>query len=146
MHRRGERDLARDGAVKAGERLPRFEMRVTRADLVRYAGASNDFNPIHWSERHAAAAGLPTTIAHGMLTMGIAVRAVTDWCGDPGRIADYGVRFSRILPVPDDDEGALLVVDGVVERIEEDGAARIALTVTGGGEEVLTRAFALVRA
>jgi acyl dehydratase len=118
---------------------------VTRADLVRYAGASNDFNPIHWSERHAAAAGLPTTIAHGMLTMGIALRAVSDWCGDPGRIADYGVRFSRVLPVPDDDAGALLEVEGVVERVEQGGDAVVALTVRHADDEVLTRAYAIVR-
>jgi acyl dehydratase len=128
-----------------GTRLPRFRATITRLDLVRYCGAAGDFNPIHWSERHAAAAGLPTVIAHGMVTMGMAMRAVTDWCGDPGRVIECGVRFARVVPVPDDDGGAELDVAGVVVRLDENGNAVVALTVTNGGGEVLTGAYAVVR-
>ena len=88
-----------------GFELPAITVRVTRADLVRYAGASGDFNIIHWNERTALAVGLPGVIAHGMLTMGHAIRVVTEWTGDPTRVVDYQVRFTRPVVVPDDDEG-----------------------------------------
>jgi len=84
--------------------------RVTRADLVRYAGASGDFNPIHWSERFATKVGLPGVIAHGMLTMALVGRAVTDWAGAPDAVLDYSVRFSRPVPVPDDETGTEIEV------------------------------------
>ena len=91
--------------------------RITRADLVRYAGASGDFNPIHWSDRVATGVGLPGVIAHGMLTMALVGRAVTAWVGgDPGAIIDYQVRFTRPVVVPDDDDGAELTVSGVVKK------------------------------
>lgn len=130
--------------IEAGTRLPPLETRLTRLDLVRYAGASGDFNPIHWSESAAATARLPTVIAHGMLTMGVALRAVTEWCGDPGLVVDYGVRFSRVVPVPDG-EGALIRVDGAVAHVDDDGTAHVELSVTHAGDEVLTRAYAVVR-
>ena len=119
---------------------------ITRRDLVRYAGASTDFNPIHWSDRVAAKVGLPGVIAHGMLTMALASRAVTTWVGgDPGAIAEYSVRFARPIVVPDDDTGTELTVSGVVKP-DAEGFARIDITAVCAGEKVLAQARALVRA
>lgn len=117
----------------------------TRRDLVRYAGASGDLNPIHWNERFAADVGLPGVIAHGMLTMGAAVNLVTDWAGDPGAVADYGVRFTRPVPVPDPGE-AVLEVSGAVGAVDgEARTVRVDLTVTAAGERVLGKAQVTVR-
>ena len=118
--------------------------RVTRADLVRYAGASGDFNPIHWNERVATAVGLPGVIAHGMFTMALAGRAVTDWTGDPGALVEYQVRFGRPVLVPDDDAGAEVTVSGRVGALLDGGRARVDLTVTSDGEKVLSLARATV--
>ena len=131
--------------VEKGAELPPLSLRVTRADLVRYAGASGDFNPIHWSDRVATGVGLPGVIAHGMLTMATAGRVVTDWVGDPGRVVRYGVRFSRPVVVADDDQGATLVVSGVVEEKNDDGTVVVGLTATVGGDKVLMGAKATVR-
>ena len=117
--------------------------RITRADLVRYAGASGDFNPIHWNDRTAKAVGLPGVIAHGMFTMALAGRAVTAWAG-AGAVVEYGVRFTKPVVVADDDEGAEIVVSGAVRAIE-DGVAQIDLTVTCNGEKILAQARARVR-
>ena len=131
--------------VAVGTELPEQVYRVTRADLVRYAGGSGDFNPIHWNERVATSVGLPGVIAHGMFTMALAGRAVTDWTGDPGGLAEYHVRFGRPVVVPDDDEGAEVTVRGTVGALLEDGAVRVDLVVTSGGEKVLSLARATVR-
>jgi acyl dehydratase len=131
--------------VTVGTELPELVLRVTRADLVRYAGASGDLNPIHWSDRVATSVGLPGVIAHGMLTMGLAARAVTEWTGDPAARVDYQVRFGRPVVVPDDDEGAELTVRGKVGALLDDGRARVDLAVTSGGEKVLSLARAVVR-
>jgi acyl dehydratase len=125
--------------------LKTLTFRVTRADLVRYCGASGDFNPIHWSERFARDVGLPGVIAHGMFTMALAGRAVTTWAGAADAVVDYSVRFSRPVPVPDTDEGTEVVVSGVVKEVTEDGLTRIALTVTCQGEKVLSIASATIR-
>jgi acyl dehydratase len=120
--------------------------RITRADLVRYAGASGDFNPIHWSDRVATSVGLPGVIAHGMFTMALASRAVTTWVGgDPAAIIDFGTRFARPIVVPDDDEGAELTITGVVKPIDGD-QAQIDITAVCAGEKVLAAAKAVVRA
>jgi acyl dehydratase len=132
-------------AAEVGAELAEQVYRVTRADLVRYAGASGDFNPIHWNERVATSVGLPNVIAHGMFTMALAARAVTDWTGDPGALVEYQVRFGRPVVVPDDDEGAELTVRGTVGAALEDGRVRVDLTVTSGGEKVLSLARAVVR-
>jgi acyl dehydratase len=137
------------GAVRAadvvvGTELPEQTYAVTRADLVRYAGASGDFNPIHWNDRIATAVGLPGVIAHGMLTMGLAARAVTAWAGDPAALVEYTVRFSRPVVVPDDDTGAEVTVRGRVAAVLEDGRVRVDLTVSSGGEKVLSLARAVV--
>jgi acyl dehydratase len=131
-------------AVEVGTELPEQTFRVTRGDLVRYAGASGDLNPIHWSDRVAAGVGLPGVIAHGMLTMGLAVRAVTAWTGDPGALVEYQVRFGRPVLVPDDDEGAEVTVRGRVSAALDGGRVRVDLTVTSGGEKVLSLARAVV--
>lgn len=127
-----------------GAALPAHTFRVTRADLIRYAGASGDFNPIHWSDRVATKVGLPGVIAHGMFTMALAGRAVTAWAGRPDAVVDYGVRFTRPVPVPDDDEGTEVQVSAVVKAVA-DGLARLDLTVTCHGEKVLAQARATVR-
>jgi acyl dehydratase len=136
-------------APEKGDELPPLSLRVTRADLVRYAGASGDFNPIHWSHRVATGVGLPGVIAHGMLTMALAGRLVTQWAGgDPSAVRSYGVRFTRPVVVPDDDEGALLELSGKVSDVvdEPDGRiARVAITATFDGKTVLGRATAEVR-
>ncbi|MGY2083836.1 MaoC family dehydratase [Blastococcus sp. SYSU DS0539] len=131
--------------IAVGTELPERTFPVTRADLVRYAGASKDFNPIHWSDRVATAVGLPGVIAHGMLTMALAARAVTEWTGDPGALVEYQVRFGRPVVVPDDDAGAEVVVRGKVATVGDDGRVRIDLTVTSSGEKVLSLARAVVR-
>ena len=128
-----------------GTELPEQVFRITRADLVRYAGASGDFNPIHWNERVATSVGLPGVIAHGMFTMALAARAVTGWTGDPAALVEYNVRFGRPVVVPDDDEGAEVTVRGKVGALREDGRARVDLTVTSDGEKVLSLARAIVR-
>jgi acyl dehydratase len=131
--------------VAVGTELPEQVFRVTRADLVRYAGASGDFNPIHWNERVATEVGLPGVIAHGMFTMALAGRVVTAWTGDPGALVEYQVRFGRPVLVPDDGEGAELTVRGKVGALLDGDRARVDLTVTSGGEKVLSLARAIVR-
>jgi acyl dehydratase len=133
------------GEVTAGSALPAMSVRVTRADLVRYAGASLDFNPIHWNEKVADEVGLPGVIAHGMLTMAIAGRLVTDWLGDPGALLEYGARFIRPVVVPNDETGALVELTGKVREVREDGTARVDVTATFNGKAVLGKAVAVVR-
>ena len=133
------------GDVEVGTELPERTFVVTRADLVRYAGASGDFNPIHWNQRVATSVGLPDVIAHGMFTMALAGRAVTDWTGDPAALVEFQVRFGRPVVVPDDDEGAEVTVRGKVGALLDGGLARVDLTVTSGDEKVLSLARATVR-
>ena len=128
-----------------GEALPERQYRLTRADLVRNAGASGDINPIHWSDRVARSAGLPGVIAHGMLTMALVGRLLTEWTGNPGAVVEYGVRFARPVVVPDNDTGVTVTVAGFVTEIRDDGLLGVELTATVGGEKVLTQARALVR-
>ncbi|MEV4810540.1 MaoC family dehydratase [Micromonospora avicenniae] len=125
--------------------LPARTFRVTRADLVRYAGASGDFNPIHWSDRIATKVGLPGVIAHGMFTMALVGRAVAEWAGAPDAVVDYGVRFTRPVVVPDDDEGTEIEVTAVVREVTEDGLTRLDITATCLGDKVLSQARATVR-
>ncbi|HEY4419313.1 MAG TPA: MaoC/PaaZ C-terminal domain-containing protein [Pseudonocardia sp.] len=135
--------------VSAGDELDPRSYAVRRSDLIRYAGASGDFNPIHWSDRVAGGVGLPGVIAHGMLTMALASRVVTEWVGDPGAVISYGVRFTRPVVVPDDDEGALVELSGSVSDVTtgDDGCrvARVAVTARFDGRTVLNRAVAEVR-
>jgi acyl dehydratase len=131
--------------AEVGELLAERRYRITRTDLIRYAGASGDVNPIHWSDRVATAAGLPGVIAHGMLTMALAGRLLTEWAGDPGALVEYGVRFSRPVVVPDDDDGVTLTVSGTVTEIRADGLVGVELTAIADDEKVLTQARAVVR-
>jgi acyl dehydratase len=123
-------------SLEPGQALPEQRYRVTRADLVRYAGASGDFNPIHWSDRVARSVGLPGVIAHGMFTMALAGRALDTWAGGPGRVRQLGCKFTKPVVVPDDDEGVVVEVRGTVREVTEDGV-HVALEVSCGGEKVL---------
>ncbi|MEU8126039.1 MaoC family dehydratase [Micromonospora sp. NPDC049049] len=125
--------------------LPAQTFQVTRADLVRYAGASGDFNPIHWSDRVATTVGLPGVIAHGMFTMALVGRAVTVWAGSPDAVVEYGVRFTRPVVVPDDDQGTEIEVTARVREVTEDGLTRLEVTATCLGEKVLSQARATIR-
>ena len=131
--------------VEVGLQLPALTVPLRRVDLVRYCGASGDFNVIHWNERVAKAVGLPDVIAHGMLTMAEAGRLVTDWTGDPGAVLSYRVRFSRPVVVPDDDAGATLVVTGEVEDKLDGGRVLVGITATVDDSRVLGGARAVVR-
>jgi acyl dehydratase len=131
--------------TQAGTEIPPRQYQVTRLDLVRYAGASGDFNVIHWNERIAKAVGLPDVIAHGMLTMALAGRFLAEWAGDPGAVAEYGVRFSAPVVVPDDDKGATVEITGTVTEKLEGNRVAVDVTARSEGTKVLTRARAVVR-
>jgi acyl dehydratase len=131
--------------VTAGDELAPATYPVTRLDLVKYCGASGDFNVIHWNERIARSVGLPNVIAHGMFTMAQAGRYVTDWTGDPGALEEFGVRFSSMVVVPDDDTGATIEVSGQVQEKLDGNRVVLALTARSAGTKVLTRARAVVR-
>ncbi|MER5492912.1 MaoC family dehydratase [Streptomyces sp. NPDC002454] len=131
--------------VEVGTELPAATFPVTRAALVRYAGASGDFNPIHWNERFAKEVGLPDVIAHGMFTMAEAIRVVTDWTGDPGTVVEYGVRFTKPVVVPDDDEGATIEVSAKIGAKLDERRVRVDLTATAAGQKVLGMSRAVVQ-
>jgi acyl dehydratase len=131
--------------LSVGAQLPPRTFLVTRADLVRYAGASGDFNPIHWNDRFATNVGLPGVIAHGMYTMALAGQAVVEWAADPAAVIEFGVRFTKPVAVPDNDKGAEVVVSGVVKGHTAEGHVQLELTATAGGDKVLGRARAIIR-
>jgi len=128
-----------------GTELPPVTYPVTRLSLVKYCGASGDFNVIHWNERVARSVGLPDVIAHGMFTMAQAGRYVTDWAGDAGALVEFGVRFSAPVVVPDDDVGAAIEMSGTVEEKLDGNRVVLGLTARSGEAKVLTRARAVVR-
>jgi len=123
-------------SLRVGDDLPEQVFAITRADLVRYAGASGDRNPIHWSDRVAHEVGLPGVIAHGMYTLALAARALDTWAGAPGRAVELGCKFTKPVVVPDDDTGVELVVRGRVTDVTDAGV-HVRLEVTCGGEKVL---------
>lgn len=136
--------------LTVGQAVGSRTIEVTRTDLVKYAGASGDFNPIHWNSDFATGVGLPGVIAHGMFTMGAAVQLVTDWAGDPAAVVDFQTRFSKPVPVADttgsNDAGAVIEVSGAVGALDADaGTVRVDLTVVAGGQKVLMKAQAVVR-
>ncbi len=132
--------------VKVGDQLPAKTYSLTRQDLVNYAGVSGDLNPIHWDDEIAKVVGLDTVIAHGMLTMGIGGGYVTSWVGDPGAVTEYNVRFTAVVPVPNDGKGAELVFSGKVKSMDpETKSVTIALTATTGGKKIFGRATASAR-
>ena len=130
--------------VEVGTELPAQSFQVQRANLVQYCGASGDFNVIHWNERIATSVGLPNVIAHGMFTMAEAGRVVSDWAGDPGAVVEYGVRFSSPVVVPDDDQGATLVVKGIVAEKLDGNRVAVDLDARVGDSKVLAKARAVV--
>jgi acyl dehydratase len=129
--------------MQTGDVLPEQVYTVTRADLVRYAGASGDFNPIHWSDRVATSVGLPGVIAHGMFTMALAARALDTWAGGPGKVRELGCKFTKPVVVPDDDHGVEVRVAGTVTQVTGD-AAHVALEVTCEGVKVLAQPRAVL--
>lgn len=130
-------------SLAVGTVLPSLTVRFTRTDLVRYAGASTDLNPIHYSDHFAAQVGLPGVIAHGMLTMGAGLRVVTDWVGDPGRVRSYFVRFTKPVVVPDDADGAEVVYSAVVSAVEGT-LVTVSIDAVCEGQKVLGAARAQV--
>jgi acyl dehydratase len=132
-------------SLTVGDIVAERSFPLTRDSLVRYAGASGDFNPIHYRDDVATSVGLPGVLAHGMLTMGLAIQPVVDWAGDPARVLDYQVRFTRPVPV-DAELGAVVTVVAKVGALDADtGVARIDLTVTFNAVTVLGKAQARVR-
>ena len=131
--------------VEVGAELAAASYQATRLSLVKYCGASGDFNVIHWNERIAKSVGLPNVIAHGMFTMAQAGRYVTDWAGPGATVIDFGVRFSAPVVVPDDDAGATITVTGQIEEKLDGNLVALALTARSAEAKVLTRARAVVR-
>ena len=131
--------------VDVGAELPAQTFTVHRVDLVKYAGASGDFNPIHWNQRFATSVGLPDVIAHGMFTMAQAGRVVTDWVGDPGAVLEYAVRFTRPVVVPDDEAGGQITVTAAVREKLADRRVRVDVVATSGGQKVLAMSRAVVQ-
>lgn len=126
--------------LTVGDIVAERTVELSRDALVRYAGASGDFNPIHYRDDVATGVGLPGVIAHGMLTMGLAVQPVVDWAGGPARVADYQVRFTRPVVV-DSADGATVSVTAKVGQLDAEArVARIDLTTTFNGETVLGKA------
>ncbi|SDX20721.1 MaoC like domain-containing protein [Arthrobacter sp. cf158] len=136
--------------LTVGQEIGTRSIDVTRQDLVKYAGASGDFNPIHWNEAFATSVELPGVIAHGMFTMGAAVQLVSDWAGDPAAVVDYQTRFTKPVIVTDTtgsgEAGAVIDVTGVVGALDADArTARIDLTVVAAGQKVLMKSQAVVK-
>jgi len=131
--------------VSVGMELPALDLAFTRADLVAYASASGDQNPIHQDEEFAKSVGLPDVIAHGMLTMGRAIQVVTNWVGDPTAVIDYSVRMTRPVVVPNTAEGSVVSFTGKVAQINDDGTVQIDLGAVSGETKVLGLAKATVR-
>lgn len=131
--------------VAEGAEIAAVSYPVTRLSLIKYAGASGDFNVIHWNERIARSVGLPNVIAHGMFTMAQAGRFVTDWAGEFGTVLEFSVRFTAPVVVPDDDHGATIEVSGQVEEKLDDNRVALGVTATSAGTKVLGRARAVVR-
>lgn len=131
--------------LEVGQVIGSKEFLLTRDSLVRYAGASGDFNPIHYRDDVAKSVGLPGVIAHGMLTMGVSVQVAVDWVGDPGKVSDYSTRFTKMVDV-DAAEGAILVVTGKIAEINvETNEVRVDLTTMFGETSVLGKAQVRVR-
>lgn len=132
-------------SLDVGQEIGSIEFLLTRDSLVRYAGASGDFNPIHYRDDVAKSVGLDGVLAHGMLTMGAAVQVAVDWVGDPGRVVDYGVRFTKPVFV-DAQEGAVLTVTGKIGEIDfENSVVRIDIAAVAADLAVLGKAQARVR-
>src|SRR5581483_57166 len=133
-------------SVKVGDQLPEKVITLTRGDLVNYAGVSGDLNPFHWDDEIAKQVGLDTAIAHGMLTMGLGGGYVTSWVGDPGAVTEFNVRFTAVVPVPNDGKGAEIVFTGRIKSADaETKTVQIALSATTGGKKIFGRAVATAK-
>ena len=133
-------------SVKVGDELPEKTIKLTRQDLVNYAGVSGDLNPIHWDDEIAQLVGLDVAIAHGMLTMGLGGGYVTSWVGDPGAVSEYNVRFTAVVPVPNDGKGAEIIFSGRVKSVDADAkSVTIAISATTGGKKIFGRAVATAK-
>ena len=124
--------------VEAGMTIPPRSFTVQRRDLIRYAGSACDYNGIHWDDRLAADVGLPSPIAHGMFSMGLALTALTDWAGDPGSVVDFGGKFPRLVPVPNDGVGARIDIEATVVGKLDPPRVRVQLVVRFNGEKAVT--------
>ena len=122
--------------MNPGDDIPELRVTPDRYLPHRYAGASGDFNPIHWSDRVATKVGLPGVIAHGMYTLALAARALDTWAGGPGRVSELGCKFTKPVVVPDDDTGVEVVVRGKVANVTDAGV-QVTLEVTCDGQKVL---------
>ena len=131
--------------LSVGMDLPGLDLTFTRADLVAYAHASGDLNPIHQDEAFAKSVGLPDVIAHGMLTMGRAIQVVTNWVGDPTAVIEYSVRMTRPVVVPNTAQGSIVSFTGKVAQINDDGTVQVELGAVFGDVKVLGLAKATVR-
>jgi len=133
-------------SVKVADQLPEKVISLTRQDLVNYAGVSGDLNPIHWDDEIAQLVGLDVAIAHGMLTMGLGGGYVTSWVGDPGAVSEYNVRFTAVVPVPNDGKGAEIIFSGRVKSVDADAkSVTIAISATTGGKKIFGRAVATAK-
>src|ERR1700682_394202 len=140
------RALREFSPVKVGNKLPERVIPLTRQDLVNYAGVSGDLNPIHWDDDIAKQVCLDVAIAHGMLTMGLGGGYVTSWVGDPAAVTEYNVRFTAVVPVPNDGKGAEIVFNGRVKSGEpESKSVTIAISATSGGKKIFGRAVATAK-
>jgi hypothetical protein len=132
-------------ALEVGQEVGSETFTFTRDSLVRYAGASGDFNPIHYRDDFAKAVGLDGVLAHGMLTMGTAVQVVVNWVGDAGKVIDYGVRFTKPVFVAAN-EGALVTVLAKIGVIDlEAKTVRVDITCVCNEVAVLGKAQAIVQ-
>lgn len=140
-------------SLEKGQIIGSHTVQVNRADLVRYAGASGDFNPIHWNERFAKEVELPSVIAHGMFTMGSVIELVSTWVGNPTAVIDYQTRFTKPVVVedpegsnPTDHEGTTISVEGKVGALDAEArTARIDLAVSANDSKVLLKCQAVVQ-
>lgn len=126
--------------LQVGQVIAQKSYEITRDSLVRYAGASGDFNPIHYRDDIAVSVGLPGVLAHGMLTMGLSVQPVVDWVGDSAKIVDYGVRFTKPVVVPKDTPAEISVVATIAAIDSESNKARVDLSSSFDGQTVLGKA------
>lgn len=125
-------------SLNVGDTLTLLQYRVKRSDLIKYAGASLDFNPIHYSDRVATSVGLPGVIAHGMHTMGAVARVITDHLPAGAFVSSYSTKFTNPVVVPDDDTGALVSVSATVSAKESDSMF-FTIETTCGSEKVLNQ-------
>ena len=132
-------------ALEVGQVVAEGEFPITRDSLVRYAGASGDFNPIHYRDDVAKQVGLPGVLAHGMLTMGLAIQPVISWLECSGEVVDYSVRFTKPVVVPATGEAVVSVVATVAAKDEENSRVRVDLTTTFEGNTVVGKAQAWVK-